>query len=79
MKATEYLEALRDHKVARSRSQPRVTNDNALSESQFRTVKYQLDYPRRFRNGEHARAWCSDYFAWCNTAHHQIGLGVPTT
>jgi len=52
-----------------------VRNDNAFSESQFKTAKYQPDYPRRFRNGEHARAWCSDYFAWYNTAHLRSGLG----
>jgi putative transposase len=75
MTATGYLEALRDRKVTCSHSRPRVSNDNAFSESQFKTAKYQPDYPRRFRNGEHARAWCSDYFAWYNTAHHHSGLG----
>ncbi len=74
MTATGYLESLQDHKVTSSHSRPRVSNDNAFSESQFKTAKYQPDYPRRFIDGEHARAWCSDYFAWYNTAHHHSGL-----
>jgi len=33
--------------VLRSFSRPRVSNDNPYSESLFRTVKYQPDYPSR--------------------------------
>ncbi len=43
-----------------SHSRPRGSNDNATSESQFKTLKYQPDYPRRFRNAEHARRLCDD-------------------
>lgn len=75
MMATGYLEAHQDRKATCSHSRPQVSNANAFSESQFQTEKYQPDYPRRFRNGGHARAWCSDYFAWYNSAHHHSGLG----
>lgn len=34
--------------VTCSHSRPRVSNDNAFSESQFKTQKYQPDYPGRF-------------------------------
>jgi transposase InsO family protein len=34
--------------VERSHSRPRVSNDNAFSESQFKTLKYQPDYPGAF-------------------------------
>jgi putative transposase len=74
MTATGYLESLQDRKVICSHSRPRVSNDNAFSESQLKTAKYQPDYPRRFLDGEHARAWCTVYFAWYNTAHHHSGL-----
>ena len=68
--ATGYLDSLQDRKVTCSHSRPRVSNDNAFSESKVKTAKYQPDYPHRFLDGEHARAWCKDYFAWYNTAHH---------
>ena len=37
--------------VERSFSRPRVSDDNAFSESHFKTLKYQPDYPERFPNG----------------------------
>ena len=74
MTATGFLEALQDRKVTCSHSRPRVSNDNAFSESQFKTAKYQPDYPRRFCDAAHARVWCADYFEWYNQAHHHSGL-----
>jgi len=35
--------------VTRSFNRPHVSNDNPFSEAQFRTLKYQPDYPGRFR------------------------------
>jgi len=74
MTATSFLETLSDRKVVASHSRPRVSNDNAYSESQFKTAKYQPDYPGKFRDADHARAWCTDYFEWYNTQHHHSGL-----
>jgi len=34
--------------ASRSFSRPRVSNDNAFSEAQFKTLKYQPDFPGRF-------------------------------
>ena len=45
-----------------------------MSESQFKTMKYQPDYPRRFQSTEHARVWCMDYVAWYNFSHHHAGI-----
>ena len=57
-----------------SHSRPRVSNDNPHSESQFKTMKYQPDYPGRFEHAAHARRWCTAYFDWYNFEHHHVGL-----
>jgi len=64
--------------VERSFSRPRVSDDNAFSESLFHTVKYQPDYPGRFCDIAHARAWCDDFFRWYNAEHHHDGLALFT-
>lgn len=60
--------------ITLSHSRPRVSNDNAFSESQFATQKGQPDYPGRFLNAAHARRWHEDYFRWYNFQHHHTGL-----
>jgi putative transposase len=64
--------------VERSYSRPRVSNDNPHQESLFHTVKYQPDYPGRFRDTRHGRGWCSDFFGWYNEGHHHEGLNLFT-
>lgn len=64
--------------VERSFSRPRVSDDNAFSESQFKTLKYQPDYPARFASLAHARAWCQEFFAWYNDHHQHSGLALFT-
>jgi len=64
--------------VARSFSRPHVSDDNAFSESQFKTLKYQPDYPERFSSLAHARAWCQEFFAWYNDDHQHSGLALFT-
>jgi putative transposase len=64
--------------VVRSFSRPHVSDDNAFSESQFKTLKYQPDYPERFTSLAHARAWCQEFFAWYNDHHHHSGLALFT-
>jgi len=74
MIAYGYLDLMRELDVTCSHSRPRVSNDNAFSESQFKTQKYQPDYPGRFDTVVHARRWCEDYFRWYNFEHHHSGL-----
>lgn len=74
MIAHGYLESMKELDVTCSHSRPRVSNDNAFSESQFKTQKYQPDYPGRFNNIDHTRRWCEDYFRWYNFEHHHSGL-----
>lgn len=74
MIAHGYLDQMRELDVTCSHSRPRVSNDNPFSESQFKTQKYQPDYPGRFQDVHHARNWCEGYFAWYNFEHHHSGL-----
>ena len=64
--------------VVRSFSRPHVSDDNAFSESQFKTLKYQPDYPDRFASLLHARAWCQEFFTWYNNDHQHCGLALFT-
>ena len=45
-----------------------------MSEAQFKTQKYQPDYPGRFNHSAHATQWCAEYFEWYNFSHHHSGL-----
>lgn len=78
MTAHCYLDLLSELAVTASHSRPRVSNDNAMSEAQFKTLKYQPDYPRRFDSYDHAQRWCQDYVTWYNTAHHHSSLAGYT-
>ena len=74
MIAHGYLDMMKELDITCSHSRPRVSNDNAFSESQFKTQKYQPDYPGRFIGDAHANQWCGDYFDWYNFKHHHSGL-----
>ncbi len=64
--------------ASRSFSRPRVSDDNAFSEAQFKTLKYQPDYPGRFEGELHARGYLQDFFGWHNDEHHHSGLALFT-
>jgi len=78
MTANGFLGAMRALDITCSHSRPRVSNDNSFSESGFKTLKYQPDYPGKFTGTEHARHWCSDYYQWANFNHHHSGLNGYT-
>lgn len=78
MTAHGFTELLAQLGVDRSYSRPRVSNDNPFSESQFHTLKYQPDYPGRFRDPRHGRQWCAEFFGWYNDDHHHEGLNFFT-
>jgi putative transposase len=59
-------------------ARPHVSDDNAFSESQFKTLKYQPDYPDSFASPLHARAWCQEFFSWYNDVHQHSGLALFT-
>jgi putative transposase len=64
--------------IIQSHSRPRVSNDNPFSESQFKTMKYTLDYPRHFTDIEHARDWTTGFINSYNTEHRHSGIGYYT-
>jgi putative transposase len=57
-----------------SLSRPRVSNDNTTSESQFKTLRYQQDYPGRFDSDDHAVHGNEGYVRWYNRGHHHSSL-----
>jgi len=64
--------------IGRSHSRPRTSNDNAHSESQFKTMKYRPDYPRQFDSEEGARPYCQNFFDWYNYDHRHAGIALFT-
>ena len=64
--------------VAQSFSRPHVSDDNPFSEAQFKTMKYQPDFPERFGSLLHVRGWMAEFFDWHNDAHHHAGLAMFT-
>jgi putative transposase len=69
---------LADLGVTKTHSRPHVSNDNPFSESQFRTLKYRPEFPKRFGCLQDARAFCRGFFDWYNNQHHHSGIGFLT-
>ena len=62
-----------------SYSRPRVSNDNAMSESLFRTAKYRPDFPcEGFESLDHARQWCALFVRWYNEEHKHSSIKFVT-
>ena len=78
MKSDTIAQLLASLGASRSFSRPHVSDDNAFSEAQFKTLKYQPDYPGRFASEPHARGWLQDFFGWHNEEHHHSGLALFT-
>lgn len=55
-------------------SRPRVSNDNAYSESNFKTLKYRPQTPDRFGSLVHALDWGGKLIPWYNTTHYHSGI-----
>ena len=69
---------LLDLGVIKSHSRPHTSNDNPYSESQFKTLKYRPEFPRRFGSIEDARSFCRGFFRWYNQEHRHSGIGLLT-
>jgi putative transposase len=78
MKSDTLAQLLASLGASRSFSRPHVSDDNAFSEAQFKTMKYQSDYPGRFESEDHSRGWLQDFFGWHNDEHHHSGLALFT-
>jgi len=69
---------LADLSVTKSHSRPHVSNDNPYSESQFKTMKYRPEFPKRFGCYEDAHGFCRAFFTWYNQGHRHSGIGMLT-
>ena len=78
MKSKPLAMLLSDLGVTKTHSRPQVSNDNPYSESQFKTLKYRPEFPKRFGSIQHARDVCRDLFGWYNTEHYHSGIGLLT-
>lgn len=65
--------------VDASFNRPRVSNDNAYSESLFRTCKYRPDFPEKgFADLAGARRWVLEFVEWYNHVHKHSGIKFVT-
>jgi putative transposase len=78
MKSDTLAQLLASLGASRSFSRPHVSDDNAFSEAQFKTLKYQPDYPGLFSSELQGRGWLQDFFGWHNDEHHHSGLALFT-
>lgn len=79
MKASTFLEKLYDLGITPSNSRPRVSNDNAYSESLFKTLKFRPGFPvSGFSTIEDARNWVLAFVRWYNTEHRHSALNYVT-
>lgn len=78
MRAKSVALLLADLGVTKTHCRPHVSNDNPYSESQFKTLNYQPEFPDRFGSLQDVRSLLLDFFQWYNTMHHHSGLGWMT-
>ena len=64
--------------VSKSHSRPHVSNDNPFSESQFKTMKYRPEFPKRFGSYEDALLFSREFIRWYNNEHYHSGIGLLT-
>src|ERR1700729_1056031 len=78
MRAKTTALLLADLGVTKSHSRPHTSNDNPFSESHFKTMKYQPQFPQRFGCIQDAKTFCRGFFDWYNQDHHHAGIGLMT-
>ncbi len=74
MKSKPVVGLLSKLDVERTHSRPHVSNDNPFSEAQFKTLKYQPTFPKRFGSFQDAHGHCARFFPWYNNEHHHSAL-----
>ena len=78
MKSKLVAQLLGDLGVTKTHSRPHTSNDNAFSESQFKTMKYRPSFPQRFGSIEDAGSFCREFFRWYNEEHRHHGIALLT-
>lgn len=76
MTSKTVAQLLADLGIEKSHSRPRVSDDNAFSEAQFKTLKYHRDFPQRFESIGEARAFLTEFFDWYNHEHKHSGIAL---
>jgi len=74
MRSRPFWQTAAELGVGLSYSRPRVSDDNAYSESLFKTVKYQPEYPDNFGSGQDARQYMGNFVDWYHYRHRHSGL-----
>jgi putative transposase len=78
MTSKTLAQLMADLVITKSHSRPHVSDDNPFSESQFKTLKYRPDFPKRFESFEAARSHMRSFFAWYNGQHRHSGIAFMT-
>jgi transposase InsO family protein len=79
MKGATMLATLQRLGIIPSFSRPHVSDDNAFSESLFKTLKYCPSYPYRpFGSIDSAKTWVSEFVEWYNYKHLHSGIKFVT-
>ena len=78
MRSKMVAHLLADLGVTKTHSRPYTSNDNAFSESQFKTMKYRPGFPKDFGGLDDAKTFCRPFFRWYNHEHHHHGLALLT-
>lgn len=79
MKGATMLATLQRLGVVPSFSRPHVSDDNAYSESLFRTLKYSTKYPSQpFATTGSASEWLTKFTRWYNEEHLHSGIKFVT-
>ena len=56
-----------------------MSDDNAYSESLFRTAKYRPEFPAQgFTDLDAARSWAAEFVRWYNDEHRHSGIRYVT-
>jgi len=78
MRSKLVAQLLADLGVTKTHSRPYTSNDNAFSESQFKTLKYRPGFPKNFGPLDDAKSFCRPFFRWYNHDHRHHGLALLT-
>lgn len=78
MKGATFLATLQKLGVVPSFSRPSCSNDNAYSESLFKTLKYTPSFPAVMQSIEHATSWSEHFVNWYNCEHKHSEIKYVT-
>src|SRR5699024_487280 len=69
MRAATTVQFAQSLGITMSFARPRISNDNAISESTYKTIMYHFDFPTRFEYIDHARDYMAVFIADYNANH----------